>query len=114
MNKFHVKISDIFKIYKISKKGSQLDFPLECILPAFNNNNKIFHRVSDFSRNYDTTLYRLAAHQEDCWRGVAPSLQGPLFNPEPPLLAAKFAKKVGNQHILAIANEDGKVRFFFS
>lgn len=68
-----------------------------------------FYILTDFSRNYDTTLYRLAAHQEDSWRGVAPSTQGNLYNPEPPVLAAKFAKKPGNQHILAIANEDGKV-----
>ncbi|XP_063698546.1 protein lethal(2)denticleless [Culicoides brevitarsis] len=62
-----------------------------------------------FSRNYDTTLCRLAAHETDSWKGVAPSTHGPLYNPEPPVLAAKFAKQTGNQHIIAIANEDGMV-----
>lgn len=54
-------------------------------------------------------MYRLAAHRDDCWRGVAPSTHGPLFNLEPPVLAAKFAKKAGYQNIIAIANEDGMV-----
>uniref|UniRef100_A0A336MRL7 CSON006081 protein n=1 Tax=Culicoides sonorensis TaxID=179676 RepID=A0A336MRL7_CULSO len=62
-----------------------------------------------FSRNYDTTLCRLAAHQEDSWRGVAPSTHGLLYNEEPPILAAKFAKKAGHQNMIAIANEDGMV-----
>lgn len=62
-----------------------------------------------FLRNYDTTLGRLAAHQQDCWHGVEPALDLPAYNPDPPLLAAKFAKKPSHRHILAIANEDGKI-----
>lgn len=48
-------------------------------------------------------------HEADSWRGVDPSTELPAYNAEPPLLAAKFAKKAGYRHILAVANEDGKV-----
>lgn len=48
-------------------------------------------------------------HEQDSWRGVDPTTELPAYNPEPPLLAAKFAKKDGYRHILAVANEDGKV-----
>lgn len=62
-----------------------------------------------FDRNYDTTLTRLMVHEYDSWRGVDPSTELPVYNAEPPILAARFAKKPGYRHILAVANEDGKV-----
>lgn len=66
-----------------------------------------------FLYNYDVSLGNLAAHIDDCWNGVQPAQELPNFNPDPPLLAAKFASKPSHKHILALANEDGKVRVGF-
>lgn len=49
-------------------------------------------------------------HESDSWKGIAPSTEGVDFNPEPPIFTAKFAKCQYQEHMLAIANEDGKVR----
>ncbi|XP_055528288.1 protein lethal(2)denticleless [Wyeomyia smithii] len=59
--------------------------------------------------SYDSVLTRLAVHEQDSWKGISPSVLTADFNPAPPILAAKFSKCEGNEHILAIANEDGKV-----
>jgi hypothetical protein len=45
----------------------------------------------------------------DNWRGINPSGVGGDFNPDPPIFAAKFANLENYNHILAIANEDGRV-----
>lgn len=45
----------------------------------------------------------------DNWRGINPSGIGADFNPDPPIFAAKFANLENYNHILAIANEDGRV-----
>ena len=45
----------------------------------------------------------------DNWRGINPSGVGGDFNPDPPIFAAKFANLDNYNHILAIANEDGRV-----
>lgn len=70
---------------------------------------------SDNWRQYDKVLSRLYAHNHDCWHGIAPSNLHADFNPEPPIFAAKFANCNNYSHILAIANEDGKVglKLFF-
>ncbi|EDW85600.1 uncharacterized protein Dwil_GK23072 [Drosophila willistoni] len=60
-------------------------------------------------RTYDFALSRLSVAKEDSWRGIAPFNYGPDFNPEPPIFSAKFANCNGYRHILAIANEDGKI-----
>ncbi|XP_058833548.1 protein lethal(2)denticleless [Topomyia yanbarensis] len=62
-----------------------------------------------FSAAYDSALTRLTVHEQDSWKGISPSELTADFNPAPPILAAKFSKCEGNEHILAIANEDGKV-----
>lgn len=41
----------------------------------------------------------------DNWRGINPSG----VEPDPPIFAAKFANIENYNHILAIANEDGRV-----
>lgn len=46
----------------------------------------------------------------DNWRGINPSGVNE-FNPDPPIFAAKFANNENYNHILAIANEDGRVSF---
>ncbi|KAH8402130.1 hypothetical protein KR009_009983 [Drosophila setifemur] len=60
-------------------------------------------------RTYDFALRRLSVAKEDSWRGIAPANYCPDFNPEPPIFSAKFANCDGYRHILAIANEDGKI-----
>lgn len=62
-----------------------------------------------FTASYDPAMMRLAVHEQDSWKGITPSLLTSDFNPAPPILAAKFAKCEGQEHILAIANEDGKI-----
>lgn len=68
-----------------------------------------FVECTDNGRNYDTPLGRLVVHEPDSWKGIAPSTEGVDFNPEPPIFTAKFAKCQYQEHMLAIANEDGKV-----
>lgn len=60
-------------------------------------------------RTYDFALRRLCVAKQDSWRGIAPANYSPDFNPEPPIFSAKFANCDGYRHILAIANEDGKI-----
>ncbi|EDW01206.1 GH21305 [Drosophila grimshawi] len=59
--------------------------------------------------SYDFALSRLCVSREDSWRGIAPANYSLDFNPEPPIFSAKFANCDGYRHILAIANEDGKI-----
>lgn len=69
-------------------------------------NNFIFV-VHNF--DYDYVLGRLRVRREDCWRGIVPSSYVSDYNPEPPIFSAKFAECNQYRHILAIANEDGKI-----
>uniref|UniRef100_A0AAG5DFV4 WD repeat-containing protein 55 homolog n=1 Tax=Anopheles atroparvus TaxID=41427 RepID=A0AAG5DFV4_ANOAO len=62
-----------------------------------------------FCQQYDASLLRLHVHERDSWKGITPSTFNADYNPSPPILAAKFAKCIGQEHILAIANEDGKI-----
>jgi denticleless len=48
-------------------------------------------------------------HECDDWRGITPSPHSANSNPEPPIFASKFSKTNNYKHILAIANEDGKI-----
>lgn len=67
----------------------------------------------DNGQNIDNILHRLCVHERDSWNGIAPSIDSVDFNPEPPIFTAKFANAKNYKHILAIANEDGKVHFNF-
>ncbi|XP_065368682.1 protein lethal(2)denticleless [Calliphora vicina] len=72
---------------------------------------KYFSRQQGISSDlsYDFALKRLCVAKEDSWRGILPSNYSSDFNPEPPIFAAKFANCEGYRHMLAIANEDGKI-----
>ncbi|XP_023297459.2 protein lethal(2)denticleless [Lucilia cuprina] len=72
---------------------------------------KYFSRQQGISNDlsYDFALKRLCVAKEDSWRGILPSNYSSDFNPEPPIFAAKFANCEGYRHMLAIANEDGKI-----
>lgn len=69
--------------------------------------NFFFSTASKNSRDF--VLKRLCVKQEDSWKGIIPSTVNSDYNPEPPILAAKFANHENHKHILAIANEDGKI-----
>ncbi|XP_034109680.1 protein lethal(2)denticleless [Drosophila albomicans] len=73
--------------------------------------NKLRRREHGFANDwtYDFALPRLCVAKEDSWRGIAPANYSPDYNPEPPIFSAKFANCDGYRHILAIANEDGKI-----
>lgn len=62
---------------------------------------------------YDYVLQRLSAHKRDCWRGIAPSDVHFDYNPTPPIFAAKFSNSHNHRNVIAIANEDGKVKSTF-
>ncbi|KAH8372214.1 hypothetical protein KR093_010608 [Drosophila rubida] len=73
--------------------------------------NKLRRREHGLANDwtYDFALPRLCVAKEDSWRGIAPANYSPDYNPEPPIFSAKFANCDGYRHILAIANEDGKI-----
>lgn len=73
-------------------------------------NNYFIYFFAANDLTYDFALQRLCVAKEDSWRGIQPSQYGSDFNPEPPLFSAKFANCANYKHILALANEDGKVR----
>lgn len=70
-----------------------------------------FQKQEGISNNltYDFALKRLCVRKEDNWRGITPSTSSSDYNPEPPIFSAKFANCLNYKHILAIANEDGKI-----
>ncbi|KAE8740485.1 hypothetical protein FOCC_FOCC013990 [Frankliniella occidentalis] len=59
--------------------------------------------------DYSIALRRLKCHDYDEFRGISPSTEGPDFNPEPPVFACTFCTTPQNEHLLALANEDGKI-----
>lgn len=59
--------------------------------------------------NYTIALKRLKCHDFDEYRGILPSTEGPDFNPEPPVFACTFCTTPQYEHLLALANEDGKI-----
>lgn len=65
--------------------------------------------IKAYQFNYDHILGRLKVRREDSWRGIVPSSYVSVFNPDPPIFSAKFADCKQYGHILAIANEDGKI-----
>ncbi|CAO1420615.1 unnamed protein product [Diamesa hyperborea] len=62
-----------------------------------------------FERQYDSGLSRLIVQPWDNWKGISPSGMSTDFNPDPPIFAAKFANVENYSHILALANEDGRI-----
>lgn len=69
----------------------------------------LFSSSAVYETSYDNILSRLMVRPWDNWRGINPSGVAGDFNPDPPIFAAKFANLENYSHILAIANEDGRV-----
>ncbi|XP_053612871.1 protein lethal(2)denticleless [Plodia interpunctella] len=59
--------------------------------------------------NYDIVLKRLVVDSEESFYGLQSSSIVPQFDHDPPIFACRFSEAHGYEHILAIANEDGKV-----
>ncbi|XP_066599319.1 protein lethal(2)denticleless isoform X2 [Prorops nasuta] len=59
--------------------------------------------------DYDIALYRLKCYSCDVFRGITPNTNALDYNPEPPVFACRFCPTTGYEHILALANEDGKI-----
>jgi len=63
-------------------------------------------------RTLDSLLISpLQCHVEDDYLGIAPDPQSAQYNPEPPTYAMRFCPVPGHQHILGLANEDGRLAF---
>ena len=60
-------------------------------------------------QDYNIALRRLKCHDYDEYLGILPSTEGPDFNPEPPVFACSFCTTPNHEHLLALANEDGKI-----
>ncbi|KAK3923285.1 Protein lethal(2)denticleless [Frankliniella fusca] len=73
--------------------------------------NALFERESGKRAwwDYNIALRRLKCHDYDEFKGILPSTEGPDFNPEPPVFACTFCSTPNNEHLLALANEDGKI-----
>ena len=51
----------------------------------------------------------VACRREDRHSSIAPDLSAAHVNPEPPLYSLKFCPVSGHHHLLALANEDGRI-----
>lgn len=61
-------------------------------------------------RSYDNVLNRLRCIRDDDYKEILPSGDNaPEGGQNTPIFACKFAQKDGSKHLLALANEDGRV-----
>ena len=65
--------------------------------------------LTEYLQGYDIALLRLKCYHEDVYEGVAANVHASDYNPKPPVFACKFSSAPGYEHIIALANEDGKV-----
>lgn len=59
--------------------------------------------------NYDNILKRLVVDSEESFYGLQNANIAPSFDRDPPIFACRFSEASGYEHILALANEDGRV-----
>ncbi|GAB0094634.1 Protein lethal(2)denticleless [Sergentomyia squamirostris] len=76
-----------------------------------NTVHSFIHRQQGLShwRNYDVALGRLSVHVSDNWRGLSSSNADGEYSLIAPIYSAKFANTANAEHLLALANEDGKI-----
>ncbi|XP_044010229.1 protein lethal(2)denticleless-like [Aphidius gifuensis] len=79
-----------------------------------NITDSLTRRTSGFEtiKDYDIALYRLKCHRDNIYHGITPNTEAADFNPKipkPPVFACKFSTTEKYGHILALANEDGKI-----
>lgn len=66
-------------------------------------------KISDCRLNYDNVLKRLVVNAEESYYGLQNSAHAANFDHDPPIFACRFSEAPGYEHILALANEDGRV-----
>ncbi|XP_047018863.1 protein lethal(2)denticleless [Helicoverpa zea] len=59
--------------------------------------------------NYDNILKRLVVDSEESFYGLQNANIAANFDQDPPIFACRFSEAPGYEHILALANEDGRV-----
>ncbi|XP_075974413.1 WD40 domain-containing protein denticleless [Anticarsia gemmatalis] len=59
--------------------------------------------------NYDNILKRLVVDSEESFYGLQNANIAASFDQDPPIFACRFSEAPGYEHILALANEDGRV-----
>ncbi|KAL0831664.1 hypothetical protein ABMA28_002436 [Loxostege sticticalis] len=59
--------------------------------------------------NYDNVLKRLVVNGEESFYGLQSAALAANFDQDPPIFACRFSEAPGYEHILALANEDGRV-----
>lgn len=71
----------------------------------------LWSSVVDSRYNYDNVLRRLVVDERECFYGLQPAgaAAAASFDQDPPIFACRFSEAPGYEHILALANEDGKV-----
>lgn len=51
----------------------------------------------------------MKCHNDDVYQGVAANTNTVDYNPKPPTFACEFSSAPGHEHIIALANEDGRI-----
>ncbi|KAJ8730478.1 hypothetical protein PYW08_001891 [Mythimna loreyi] len=59
--------------------------------------------------NYDNILKRLVVDSEESFYGLQNANIAASFDQDPPIFACRFSEAPGYEHVLALANEDGRV-----
>lgn len=54
-------------------------------------------------------LKRLTVHSDESFYGLQSNTLPPDYDQDPPIFACRFSEAPGYQHVLALANEDGRV-----
>lgn len=65
--------------------------------------------IVDCRLNYDSILKRLVVDGSESFYGLQSAGVVANFEQDPPIFACRFAEVPGQEHILALANEDGRV-----
>lgn len=60
-------------------------------------------------RNSDTAIKRLRCTKENFYTHLIPPLENDDFYRDTPIFACKFSPQEGNEHLVALANEEGKL-----
>ncbi|CAG9579124.1 unnamed protein product [Danaus chrysippus] len=70
----------------------------------------IDRQLGNYSRfNYDNVLRRLVVNSEESFYGLQSASLPATFEQDPPIFACRFSEAPGYDHIVALANEDGRV-----
>ncbi|CAH2077231.1 unnamed protein product, partial [Iphiclides podalirius] len=72
--------------------------------------NIIDRQLGIFCRfSYDNILKRLLVDRDESFYALQTNTLAATFEQDPPIFACRFSEAAGYEHILALANEDGRV-----